>query len=528
MALKLIIPSIAEKLDPTVERRGVYVEEWIEALPYANPGVLANNLLETVAKLNRNPVKPAVRLGLMELYAKPYEYLLDLQRKHGASRTVAAFEKHRADSDAARRVAVEMAYGYKTVLAQSVGRKSLFGKNKEVITAVQRAMLFLSFSLLHSYDEYLPTPPHLWSEMWELYEYANRTAIIDEDPGAEALGPAFSGTIANNYKRILLTSLVDPYHLREGDIWQIYALLGDWADIAGLGPMKTGGKPAGLFLVDAGSDQRPIGYHAGGTGVTERCLLLDATPVIEQLQSSIKTAPESSTERQQLGRVLRSLGLPPKRHSPRESTRGVVNLTSGLTSLHHFLNNSSTTAPAPAATPAETDTDDGIEIGDTSDASTALRPTYSEEHWDIVNKGPGGVGILKNERPQVAVGVGELIGLVFEPGDDLATGWSIGVVRWLNVADVGAYHAGVQLLSRSAEAVQIQSEAEVASAVSHPTLALPRLGGDKSSTLITPKGCYQKDAVYMVRTGSNTISIRASALVESAETYERFTYQIAG
>jgi len=57
---------------------------------------------------------------------------------------------HRADSDVTRRVTTEIAYGYKIVIAHSVGKKSLFGKNKDVVKAVQRAMLFLSYSLLHS------------------------------------------------------------------------------------------------------------------------------------------------------------------------------------------------------------------------------------------------------------------------------------------------------------------------------------------------------------------------------------------
>ena len=74
MALKVIIPTVSDTADPSVEIRGVYVEEWIEGLPYADPGVLVRNVLETVSKLNRTPVKPANRLALMELYAQPYQF----------------------------------------------------------------------------------------------------------------------------------------------------------------------------------------------------------------------------------------------------------------------------------------------------------------------------------------------------------------------------------------------------------------------------------------------------------------------
>ena len=144
MALKVLIPTVSETPDPSVETRGVYVEEWIEGLPYADFGVVVRNVLEAVTKLNRSPVKAATRLSLMELYAQPYQYLMELQEKHSGSRTVAAFERHRADTEAARRVATEMAYGYKLVLAHSLDphsdqrKKTLFGKSKDVAIALHQ------------------------------------------------------------------------------------------------------------------------------------------------------------------------------------------------------------------------------------------------------------------------------------------------------------------------------------------------------------------------------------------------------
>ena len=529
MALKLLIPTIADKFDPSVEKRGVYIEEWIEALPYANPSMLANKLLENIGKLNRNPIKPAARLALMELYVKPYLFLLELQEQHGASRTVAAFEKHRTDSDAARRVAGELAYGYKAVLAHSIGKKSLFGKNKDVTIATQRAMLFLAFSLLHSYDEYRPTPRHLWSEMGELYEFAVRTDLVNDAIDADRLRSEFAGTAAHVYKRILLTSLVDPYHLKEGDIWKVFSLIGGWADEATVGRVKQVEKPAGIFLIDAKRDQRPTAYGAGTTGMTEDCLMLDATSIVDQLQELIKEAGANPNERHQLSRILRSLGLPPKRHTPRESTRGTAKLTSGLTALHHFLGSSDDVDTSPVGD-VSLDTlslDDGIKIGDTNSELSLAEPTYLAEYWDIIDKGPGGIGILKNDRPLVPISVGELIGLGFDVDDDFSTALCIGVVRWLNVVDGGKYHAGVQLLSRSAQAVLIRLDDIELKAPAQPGLALPRVGGDKSSTLVAPKGCYSKDSLLHVDTPSATVKVKASALVEAAESYDRFTYELA-
>ena len=377
-----------------METRGVYVEEWIESLPYADFGVVVRNVLDAVSKLNRSPVKPAIRLSLMELYAQPYQYLMELQEKHGGSRTAAAFEKHRADTEAARRVATEMAYSYKLVLAHSLGKKSLFGKSKDVAIALQRAVLFVSFSLMHSYDKYMPAPRLLWSELWELFRYATMSQLETQPTTAKNLRGEFQTTVAHAYKRILLTSVIDPYHLAEGEIWKVFSLLGAWTDAAKLTEMTEVDKPTGYFVLDPDNDQRPISYaEAMERDISDNCRLLNTNPVIQLLQQTLKSAGGPTPERNLIGRMVRSLGLPPKRHSPRTSTGGQVNLTSGISTLHHFIGGNNAGIPVVESPQFVPDDGDGIEIGDTPTGNTEFSgPTYNAEHWDLVDQGPGGGG----------------------------------------------------------------------------------------------------------------------------------------
>ena len=527
MALKVIIPTVSDTADPSVEIRGVYVEEWIEGLPYADPGVLVRNVLETVSKLNRTPVKPANRLALMELYAQPYQFLMEMQEKQKTgARTVAAFEKRRTDTDAARRVATEMAYGYKLVLAHSVGKKSIFGKGKgkDIAIALQRAVLFLSFSLMHSYDEYMPAPRHLWSELWELFQYATVAKLETQPTTAKNLRGEFQTTVAHAYKRILLTSVIDPYHLAEGEIWRVFSLLGSWTDAAELSAMTQVKQATGYFVLDPAGDQRPISYaEATDRGVNDGCQLLNSNPVIQLLQQTLKSTDGVLQERNLLGRMVRSLGLPPKRHSPRTSTGGKVNLTSGITTLHHFLGggNGELRAPEPQQLPPD---DEGIEIGDTPMGNAELSgPSYNAEHWELVDRGPGGIGLLRQTRPNVPIGVGELIGVLFAD-ETMEDTWSVGVVRWLNIAEVGEYHAGVQILSGKAQAVSVN--AETSGAGVRAALALPKVGADKGNTLGTPKGFYTKGSTLVVGTTANTVKVRAGALVETSDVYDRFNYEV--
>lgn len=525
MTLKLKIPSISEKPDPDVEIRGVYVEEWIEALPFANPDVMVRNLLDTVSQLNRSPLKPTARLALMELYAQPYHYLKDLQEKHGASRTAAAFEKHRLESDAIRRIAGEMAYGYKIVVATSIGKKSIFGKNKELTVALQRAVLFLAFALMHSYDEYLPSPVHLWGELLELYSYAKQGDLENQSIAGNTRHDGFQSTIANTYKRILLTSLVDPFHLAQGDIWRVFTQMGRWADAARLIDFAEVDKATGFFVVDPGKEGGPSPYaDATARGVSELCQLLDANPVIQRIQEALKKEEVTEpSEKFLLGRIARSLGIPPKRHAPRESTGGHVRLTSGITTLHHYLGGGNGAAASEPEAP-EAPADEGIEIGDDIGGALLVSgPSYQTEGWNLVNKGPGGVGILRHSRPAISIGVGELIGISYAAETSPDELWSVGVVRWLTIADAGDYYLGIQILSERAQAITVRSEFDGGE---RAALALPRVAEVKGATLLTPKGCYAKGGTFVVETGAETLRVRVGSLVETADTYDRFSYDL--
>ncbi len=78
----------------------------------------------------------------------------------------------------------------------------------------------------------------------------------------------------------------------------------------------------------------------------------------------------------------------------------------------------------------------------------------------------------------------------------------------------------------SAQPVKIRSADSDVDSPGQPALALPRFGGDKSNTLLTPKGVFVKNAQFSVQADTSPVSVRASALVESADTYDRFTYEL--
>ncbi len=530
MPVKLSIPTIGESLDPEVETRVVYVEEWVETLPFANPPVMMRNLLDAVSRLNRNPVKSANRLALMERYAKPYQYLVDLHEREESVGTLGAFERRRSTSDAARRIAIELAAGYKIVLIAATGKRSIFNKGKDEALALQRSVLFLCLGLLHSYDQYIPTPANLWNELWELSCHARQVGLEDQPAPGASLRADFQRPVGHLYRRILMTSLVDPYHLPQGDIWRVFGLLERYADAACLVPARELDKHTAQFIIDPASDPRPRTYaEAQRSGFSEQSQILDANPVIRALQAELKRDQSATpANRFLLGRIARSLGIPPKRHTPRESTGGQVRLASGISSLHHFLSGGTTALSTTSATRPEDKAD--IEIHDTSsDVPSELGPAYQTDEWEIVNQGPSGVGLLRRARPRVSTRVGELLGICFSPITDVSRDWVIGVVRWLNIADEGEYFVGVQVLSQQAQPVLARLvDVDNDGGGEFAALALPKVAAAKGATLLTPKGYHTKEKVLSLQTPGEMVRIRVGALVESTEVYDRFSYEILG
>ena len=549
MALKLVIPPIAEHPDPKVEIRPVYVEEWIETLPLASPAVFVSKLGEALTALNRSPVKPATRFTLLEHYLHPYQFLLERQEKHDAIQSSAAFEKQRMETDATRNVAVELAYGYKIVLAESLGKKKLWGDDKHVVVSLQRAMLCLGFALVHSYHEYMPTPQDLWKELSELHRYATERGIAGKGTPHAGLREEFGLSPEHICKRAMLCSLSDPNHLGYGEIWDVFRILGRCAGLAAISPYRKVDKPAGYFVVDPGSDHRPTPYTLVASDAPDSTTkLVDLNPVLatlKKMHAKARQAVDSGTTDGDsptlLARLIRSIELPPERHTPRDSTEGRVNIAAGISTLHYFLgaNLSDTVtdmrrqpelpgwdADGDAVAGPSPDEED-IELGlpeDQPPPAAVTSHTYNAEYWDLVNQGPGGIGIIKHIRPNNAIRVGEIIGLQLGGGSD--DEWAVGVVRWLSVAKAGEYQAGVQLIANNVEAVGVHAAAEKGGERVRSALALPSLTGEKGSTLLAPCGVLRPDTTVTVETKIRPLQVRADTLIESTGVYDRFSYRL--
>jgi len=522
MPIKLSLPRVEPTADPRVETRAVFVEERIESLAYANPPALLDQTLEALERLNRQPLKPSLRLELLDLHIRPYAFALDFRRTQEPAQSAPALSRQRAVSRRLRLCAVAMALGYKQALADLESRRSRFGGARELRLGLQRSLLFSSLALLHCYDEYRPTLPRLWLEAIALYKVAARDGMHGDPVPAPADAPTFAQSIDDCFKRLCLTSLVDPYHLAYGELWSVHHAFGEYAPKARVLPVQETKRPAGLFVIDPALDARPSPLAQAKEPPGQRCRLLDANPVLEALRARHRGAGAGEPlPSHVLAAMVRALGLPPKRHTPRESSDGRVRLACGLGTVHHFLGGAGA-RPAPAGEGADIVVRDSVGLAD------GHRASYRHESWDLVNEGPGGIGVLRRERPGIPIGVGELVGMQFPLRGDGERDWSPGVVRWLTMGGEEECRAGVQSLGEQAMPAMVYSETvtETITRIPRPALVLPELSESADSTLLAPRGMFSPGSRLRVTAGDRSWLIEAVALAESTATFDRFRYRI--
>jgi len=562
--------------------RSADLKNWIGALPYASPGAVLRSLDEELSLLNAATLKPSVRFELLELHAAAYVRLLDLLSHKQGIRGMAALEQRRAFAEAARSLTLRMADGYKLVVDGTVRKKSLsFARRRSDTAAIQRAVLFLCYSLNHCYDQYLPTEPRVWIELAKLHRLARECGAIDRPGWRGEHRREFSKSISHLYKLALLTGLADPYRHGPGEVWEMFAFLGECADAAHLSPKPPSVDLEGIFVIDPDGVERARALASEPNGEVATGYYLDTSSTCKLLQKirdeanqggrdALATAHSKQQFVSVLNRAIRSLEDPAQRSSDRTSTAARVRLAVGITATQCLFGGPAVVVTKATFSAGRDVVVQGAESGSESEAKNdciaqlqmidplsgstidvgvdfdsrkrgtgwekdggadgcddaSVTATYGTEPWQVINKGRRGIGIMRHDAPHTPLCVGEIVSFATK-----AHAPAIGLVRWLTVDEAGIYRAGVEIIGKRADSVRLRAaEDEANPGVEQPALALPFFGADeKVATLTALPGTFSERGVLMVESPGTEAQVRIqmNSLIDATPSCERFTYRIS-
>lgn len=513
-----------------IETRPVYVEEWLDSLPYIDFKKTSDLLNQALIETNKADIKSSTRLELIELYNRPYQYYVASQINAGAQHTLQTIDAMGSQVSRMKQIAVALSFGCKLAFDSALNKKTLWKQSKPSIDAMLMSMNYLSHALIFSFLEYAPIPKKVWQQLNFIYDFAESMEChkkIYSIPGEN--NKSINTSIDHTYKKIMMASLVDPHHLPFGAIWEIFEQLDSWAEYTQVHPMQSVSNSSGYFVFDLKSDDKAMPYSKFNQENThDKIRLLDSTPLesliqkqVDLLQAglpidkSIVLSPFYA--KALLSHMLKAWGLPPKRYFPRKAKSGKLNIVSGVRAIYYFLNNGQAFKNT-----VDSDSHDE-EIDFSEEVTTSLSGAhYIPEDWRIVDEGSGGYAVIRDEKPRKSIRVGDLIGI--SDSDDQKS-WSIAVTRWLMVSKT-VHKIGLQIISDTARPISLRAcKGSNSDREFKPAFLISHNSDPNELSIVAEKGLYIDEREMEIIIGDKKQLITAKKMIESSISYEVFSYK---
>ncbi len=460
------------------------VTTWLATLPKANLGQWTRAIYGAVTELNRVRMTPALRLQILELLRPAIHTATQGLRRHYLNQPIELPQQAQQVAQLAHVLHEQLATGYVLIAvhAQSDARQSGFSNIPHAIaTAAHRGISEHSLNLLRDYQLYRTPHPGCWATLHQLAKLAREQNVFDVSVADTQLG---NSTIESAYSRALLLGGSHPNQLRQDHLSRLFQHALQWTDA-----VRLTAPDQALLVADPESDEGPS-YREFATP-TAQWVGIDTAQLAPALEAQSEVAETQSLTDQALPPdLLRHLAQTwsntPRRSHMRIDVRESIEIALGLTAAHHFIGGEidfslllhprghSSLAlqdeniflrPKPA--PTEQRSNDvwnspyepklgvmsvSLEILDSQISEQnqkALaereREKFSLQSVERVNVSPGGLCITWPPNSHVQLRSGEAVG-IREKGQK---NWSIGVVRWVQLTEVGP-RLGIELLSPNA------------------------------------------------------------------------------
>lgn len=523
---------------------GRSLRRWLDALPPANLGETAKRLYHTLVELNhlRDKAKDRLRF-LTETEAAAAEVAASL-RGHYLRDEFPLAAKGARVAGFVRTFHAERALGYWMVV-EDIGPARFGTARGMAALALHRVLHHLGRLLLNRYQLYASPAPGLWQQVHSAYRLACRQGVDRKRvPPVPGVADSPTTTPADAYKQLLLLALAGPFGLPRAHIEEVYAVAADWAADTSLGPCPASAEQCAHFRVDLDSDRGP--HHPGLEGAgpaTDACREFDLTALAPRLRQAVAEdaqAPNGREDRAVAPALLRHLALawnmPRPRNAVRSPGRGALDTVMGLAAAHETLVRSGQGEPFAqpqrrsqfhaTATRGEAAARDAWalfqpQVDDRLDPEPDAAEVITElavSRWAVADTSEGGYCLVPEKRATSSYGVGWVLGLG-QPG---TARWEVGVIRWLQQKAAGSVQIGVEVLSRSVQAVAVRPAA--GSDLQRAILLQGNATGEAPDSLLVPSLLFRPGQQAILRSGGRERRIHIEEQLEDTGRVARFYF----
>jgi len=582
-SLQLNLSTRSAAADKAPDLRPKVLKAWLGELPMGHAIQAGQQILERLREINRSFVSAAARHAALELlHPSVHKLCATLQRSHrDASFPLPA--GHCLMTTLCQQLLEEMANGYKQVITDRLLDDAVTASlealtqayvDKILLLSLWRAVNYLSAQLLECYLIYAPDPEGAWQDLHRLYRFAEQHLLHIYAVDVAADDPPDPVTLVECYKRILLLSLCNPYHLMADEVGTLFHQLADWSAVVKLTRVSGHQPLTGSFVVDLDADappryappSKPMAAPEQGRLIDVSALLQRLDEHVQQLRTTLKDKQirhqPCVTERRDYNlyaRLKHSWEMRQDRRFARNAQPNNITMAAGLSACHHFISAMAPFTPEedelalrdfgaaddddspaprpPAARPAQSDGDVWERVYAKAPEPTAQRPSASREPhsretvqyptnpWQQRNAGGGGLAVFCVNDCRASVRVGELVTYKSNPTVSSEL-WHVGVIRWLRTPDFASVELGIMALPEQARAVATRALRGTGSGGDYArSLLVSHI--DKAQVvdaLITPPTIYDEGTLLLVNLGDRMLRVKLVELVEATRTFARFHF----
>jgi hypothetical protein len=554
--LHLAVPLLAlQRARPYLRVR--QLSQWAQQLPIGNASLASHQMLEKLKSLNSAQYSCKERLQLHNCLRPAFAELLHAIRQPLRQAAIPLDRKQQYAATLMQQLLEEMAGGYKLVVAELALGDALRDHNQMLLhEACYLATLYLGQRLVEAYSLYTNEPPHVWSDLNQLYWYAEQnnfhTRAVD-DPYPDTPFP-IKLSLDHAYKRILLLALAEPHHLMQYESDDIYRMVATFIESCALEPF-TQLVTQGEYLIDLDADAGPYYLSADVELSVGNTRLIDITAVKQHLnlhlqrllRSNIHSAEleaVSLVERQQRDMLLRladawSASL--VRKTQRFNLDAKVELTSGLNASHFFVSEGTAFTPeidALRLAQGLDNIDDAMHTIFATAYREALQKDRRHTHQDYTlnpwwqrNISPIGIALnTQDAGQQLDVRVGELVAYRFTGKRHQR--WQVGVIRWLK-ADYdedapAAVNIGIMNLANGAVPIGTKAIKGLGTGTDYfRSLLIPKqVSLQQTRSLIVPAFLYDVGTILVMNLKQRVSHVRLTRVLLSTRSFTQFEFEV--
>ncbi|MGJ0486766.1 MAG: hypothetical protein ACR65R_19845 [Methylomicrobium sp.] len=285
----LVIPKQENNPHRAKEYEAKPLQQWINELPAANPGLATRLVHDLIIEFNTLQVSAELRIAALE-QLRPSFFAIEENLRNRLTRT--GFPKEENDQKVFNvlvSIEKELTLSYWIVLKELSQKSFGWFQGKQLPLALHRCLSGLSGIVISHYLMRMPIPDWIWIDLHSLYKLSVKlkkdTDKITDDPAH----PSEKSSPEECYKQILLLSLTAPNGLMQKEVLLVYHFIKTICESVHIKNIPVAGQ-ATQYVILTDEDKSPFFLTKNDHRPDSATLYLDFTRLYKVIEHKAKLA----------------------------------------------------------------------------------------------------------------------------------------------------------------------------------------------------------------------------------------------